>query len=301
MVRSAGLSNAQLSPLRVFLTVLTTVFVTETAVMFLLPGEWEEWVKALADACLLTLVLAPVFGWVIVRPLRRAAEIRTRLLKQFVTVQEEERRRVARDLHDEVGQSLTSVLVGLRNVKDAPADETRGERLDELHGIVVQALHEVRRLAQGLRPAALDYLGLGPALQRYAEEFGQTHGITVTLRTQGLEGGLPTEVATAVYRIVQEALTNTARHAAARNCWIVIERQPAAVRMLVEDDGRGFDSTTLLRAGGPHFGLSGMQERAALLNGSVSIDSHLGRGTRVAAWIPFGEENRGEGSSAARG
>jgi two-component system sensor histidine kinase UhpB len=297
--------NFQLYPLRVFLVILASVFLAEAGVMFLLPAllplGGPEWVKALADACLLTAVLAPVFGWVIVRPLRRAANQRLRLLTQFVALQEEERRRVARDLHDEIGQSLTAVLLGLRALEQTPAADGR-QRLGELRATVTQTLREVRRLARGLRPLALDHLGLGPALERYAEDFTQAHGIPVKVEAAG-PGPLPAAVETAAYRIVQEALTNTAKHAAAKKARVVVTRRPSALHVLIEDDGRGFDAGAIRRASaeGTCLGLSGMRERAALLGGSIALDAQPGRGTRVSVLLPLSENEDGQDSRAPGG
>jgi two-component system sensor histidine kinase UhpB len=305
---SARLFNAQPYPLRVFLVILAAVFLTEAGVMFLLPSllpsGGPEWAKALVDACLLTAVLAPVFGWVIVRPLRRAAKLRLRLLAQFVAVQEEERRRVARDLHDEIGQSLTAVLLGLRTLQTVPPTADGRQRLEELRAAVTQALQEVRRLARGLRPVALDHLGLGPALERYAEDFTQVHGIPVKVEATGLVSGpLPAAVETAAYRIVQEALTNTAKHAAANNARVVVARRPSALHVLIEDDGRGFDAGAIRRASaeGVCLGLSGMRERAALLGGSVAVDARPGGGTRVSVSLPLAEDDHGQDPRAAGG
>jgi signal transduction histidine kinase len=304
----AKASNFRLYPLRVFLVIITTVFVTEAAVMLLLPvllpAEEPAWLTALLDACLLTVVAAPVFGWVIVRPLRRAAAIRTRLLEQFLAVQEEERRRFACDLHDEIGQSLTSVLIGLRTAADAPDAGAARECLEELRETVNSALHEVRRLARGLRPVALDYLGLGPALERYGEDFAHAAGVAVTVDAAGLAGvRLPADVATGVYRIVQEALTNAAKHAAARNACVTVARGSSSLRVIVADDGRGFDRAGSARvaADGSGLGLTGMSERAALLNGTVTVESAPGRGTRVTLSLPLAEEDHVQAARAAGG
>jgi signal transduction histidine kinase len=304
----AKASTYRLYPLRVFLVILTTVFVTEAAVMFLLPvllpAEQPAWLAALLDACLLTVVAAPVFGWAIVRPLRRAAAIRTRLLEQFLAVQEEERRRLARDLHDEIGQSLTSVLIGLRTAADATDAAAVRDRLEELRQTVNGTLHEVRRLARGLRPVALDHLGLGPALERYGEDFAHAAGIDVAVDAAELAGvRLPADVETGVYRIVQEALTNTARHAAARHVSVTVTRGRSSLRVVVADDGRGFDRAAPARAAadGSRLGLTGMSERAALLHGTVSVESAPGRGTRVTLCLPVTEEDHVQLAGAAGG
>jgi signal transduction histidine kinase len=223
---------------------------------------------------------------------RRAAEIRTRLLEQVISAQDEEQRRIARELHDETGQSLTSLLVGLRSLHDAPTLEEARARAAELRRITARTIDEVRRLAWGLRPSALDDLGLIAALEQYAAEYAQSRGLAVDVQARGLDSSrLPFPVESALYRIVQEALTNIAKHADARNVSIVIQRHPGWVQTIVADDGSGFDVDAALKApeGWTHLGLHGMRERAALLNGSVTIESTPGEGTTVYARVPLAE------------
>jgi PAS domain S-box-containing protein len=221
---------------------------------------------------------------------KRAAEVRARLLEQVIAAQEEEQRRIARELHDETGQLLTSLLVGLRSVQDAGTLQAAQEGAAELRRIATRTLDEVRRLAWGLRPSALDELGLVPALEHYATEYGQSQGITVHVQARGLDRTrLPAPVEITLYRIVQEALTNTAKHAKAESVSIVIQRHPSWVQVIVADDGCGFDVNAALRAPGnwTHLGLHGMRERAALLDGSVTIESAPGEGTTIYARIPL--------------
>jgi PAS domain S-box-containing protein len=235
---------------------------------------------------------------------KRAAEIRARLLEQVIAAQEEEQRRIARELHDETGQSLTSLLVGLRAVEEAPTLEGARARAAELRRITVRALDEVRRFAWGLRPASLDELGLVPALEQYAAECAQSYGMSVDVQARGLESGrLPAPVETALYRIVQEALTNAAKHAKAQTVSVVVQRHASRVQAIVADDGCGFDVDAAL--GTPsawaHLGLHGMRERAALLDGSVTIESTPGEGTTVYAWVPLAGEDDGEDPDPHRG
>lgn len=231
---------------------------------------------------------------------RSLMEIRQQLLKQLMSAQEDERRRIARDLHDEIGQSLTSLLIGLRTVADATTLEAAREFADDLRRIVVSALEEVRRLARGLRPSVLDDLGLTAALERYAADYAQAHTIAVEVQAPDPAAGrLPGEVETALYRIAQEALTNTAKHAAAKHVHIVVEQKPEFVQLSVSDDGRGFSCQKPDLDG--RLGLSGMRERAALLNGSVAVESDPGKGTRVTVHIPWGRDNHGKNSCCSRG
>jgi len=238
---------------------------------------------------------APVGFAILVHDLterKRAAEIRARLLEQVITAQEEEQRRVARELHDETGQSLTSLLVGLRSVQDAPTLDAARARAAELRQITARALDEVRRFAWGLRPSALDELGLIPALEHYAAEYTQAHGVAVDIQTRGLGGDrLPGPVETTLYRIVQEALPEGTKHAKAQAVSIEMQQHAWRLQATITDDGNGFDADAALRAPSAwtHLGLHGMRERAAILQGSVTIESTPGEGTTVYVWIPVPE------------
>ena len=224
---------------------------------------------------------------------KQAEEIRALLLNQVITVQEEERGRIARELHDETAQSLASLLMGLGALQEARTVKAARAQARDLQQVATHALAEVRRLAWGLRPSVLDDLGLATALARYAADFGRTRGITVRVETSGLDDGrLAPAVETALYRIMQEALSNVARHAAATTVCVWLRRRPDAVVLIVDDDGCGFDSeqppgpATAARGLGIHT----MRERAAVLKGTFTIDSAPGRGTRLEVEIPLGTE-----------
>jgi len=228
-----------------------------------------------------------------------ANEGRARLLKQVMSAREEEQRRIARDLHDGIGQSLTSLLLGLRTAAEVPTLEEARARLEELRGITASLLDEVRRLARGLRPSVLDDLGLAAVLERYAADYTQAHGIAVDVYAPDLAlARLPAEVETALYRIAQETLTNVMKHAAAKAVSLVVRRESSGVHFTVEDDGRGFDHNALLQApgAGKGLGLLDIRERAALLYGSATLESRPGSGTTVHVYIPLREENHGEDS-----
>jgi PAS domain S-box-containing protein len=221
---------------------------------------------------------------------KQTEESRTRLIERVMSAQEEERRRIARELHDETGQSLTSLLVGLRLIGDTRTLKKAKTQVNQLRHITVQILDNLRRLARGLHPSILDDLGLVVALTRYTTDYAQSHGITVNVHTEGLDSSrLPSSVETALYRIMQEALTNIVRHAAAKNVRIALTRQPLGIHMIVEDDGCGFDVETTLRTSttSGHLGLFGMCERAMLLDGSVTIESTRGQGTTIVVQIPL--------------
>jgi len=222
----------------------------------------------------------------------RAEELRNRLIQQAVTAQEEERRRIARELHDEAGQSLTALLVGLRTIEESRTIAEAAELAQRLRGIAAQTLDEVGRLSRGLHPSILDEVGLPAAVTRHAQEFAQLHGVAVDVRIEGLESEiLPPLVQTTVYRVLQEALTNVAKHAGARSVSVRLVRGKATVELRVQDDGAGFDPAAGAEAaagdrGDRHLGLQVIRERAALLGGSVEVESRAGAGTTITAHFP---------------
>jgi signal transduction histidine kinase len=205
-------------------------------------------------------------------------------LRRVVSAQEAERRRLARELHDETGQALTSILLGLRAVEDAEGELELREAIGEVRDLVRSTLRDVRRLAVELRPTALDDFGLVPALERLTDSFAEQTGISVDFQASLTSGRLPTEIETALYRIVQESLTNIVKHARAGSVSVVLTRKEDAVSVVVEDDGVGFEPGRP-RDGG--IGLLGMQERVALLGGRLAIESRPGAGTTFVAEVPL--------------
>jgi signal transduction histidine kinase len=203
-------------------------------------------------------------------------------LRRVVEAQELERRRLARELHDQTGQELISVLLGLKTVEDAADPQQRAEALKAVREQVVETLHDVRRLAIELRPKALDDFGLVPALERLAHTFVDQTRLKLDIEAHLGRERLPSEVETALYRMVQEALTNIATHAQARSVSILLRRANGAITAVIEDDGRGFDSSAV-RDG---TGLDGMRERLALIGGRLKIESRLGGGTTLVAVVP---------------
>ena len=211
-----------------------------------------------------------------------SARVAVDALRRVVEAQELERRRLARELHDQTGQELTSVLLGLKAVEDAKTDGERAEALASVRGQVVETLHDVRRLAVELRPKALDDFGLVAALERLRDTFSEQTGMRVDLESQ-IDVRLPSDVETALYRIVQEALTNIVKHAQAASVSIVLTRSGRAVTAVIEDDGRGFTPG----GGGDGLGLLGMGERLALLGGKLKIESSPGAGSTIVAEVPL--------------
>jgi signal transduction histidine kinase len=204
-------------------------------------------------------------------------------LRRVVEAQELERRRLARELHDEMGQALTSILLGLKALEERTGDEASRAATQELRELVVSTLQDVRRLAVELRPTALDDFGLVAALERLTASFGEQTGISVDFETALADERLPEEVETALYRIVQESLTNVVKHARARRVSILLARKEGSVKAVVEDDGRGFDPA---EQAGDGFGLVGMSERLALLGGRLEVESDADAGTTIAAEVP---------------
>ena len=217
--------------------------------------------------------------------LRREREIlRRQLLEKVIATQEDERRRIARELHDSTSQNLTSLLVGLRMMETHCSRCAAQSKATDLRQVAAKTLDEVHDLSMRLRPRVLDDLGLAAALERLVSEWQARYKIPVDVALQ-LDDRLPGEVETAIYRIVQETLTNIARHANAHSASILAERRGDVVLTIVEDDGNGFDVAT--NHGERHLGLLGMRERAELLNGKLTIESSPEHGTSVFIEIPL--------------
>jgi two-component system, NarL family, sensor histidine kinase UhpB len=219
------------------------------------------------------------------RLLQRIEEERRRSGTLAMRAQEEERRRLARDLHDEVNQSLTAILLRLEALAQANPGVNTGE-VTELKRLVNQAMEELLTLARQLRPTALDDHGLMPAIETQLKRFAARTGVEVKIESQGDPDTLPEDVQTAVYRILQEALANVGRHAAATAVSVEIDAHDGHLEMRVRDDGAGFDPGALARRAngdgpGAGLGLSGMAERARLAGGELDVRSAPGGGTTV--------------------
>jgi signal transduction histidine kinase len=212
--------------------------------------------------------------------------LRARYVSGVIVAQEEERKRIARELHDGTGQSLTSLLVGLQNLKNSWEPTAMIVQIDELRGVVSQTIDEVRNLARQLRPSALDDQGLSSALDNYIADYQKRYTITVDYVANGLTTRLPLEMETSIYRIVQEGLTNIARHAHASRASVLIDRRQDTIRIIVEDDGQGFDPADQRE----NLGLQGIRERAALFSGTLTIESQPGQGTSLFIAIPYRQQ-----------
>jgi signal transduction histidine kinase len=223
--------------------------------------------------------------------LERAERVHTELLRKVVVAQEEERKRLARELHDETSQSLTALMVGIETALRTPA-ETPDEVLGRLAAIkprVQELLAELNRIIVDLRPSILDDLGLLQAIDWYAETRVKPLGLNVLVWTVGQERRLSSEVETMVFRIAQEAITNAVRHAEPRHISIGLSYRESHTMLIIEDDGVGFDlvEQTTNGNGRDHFGLMGMQERASLIGGDLRIQTKPGAGTHIFLEIPY--------------
>jgi two-component system, NarL family, sensor histidine kinase DevS len=204
-------------------------------------------------------------------------------MRKVVEAQELERKRLARELHDETGQALTSILLGLKSLEQAVDSDEGRQGVASLRDLVVSTLQDVRRLAVELRPAALDDFGLAPALERLVDTYGRQAAVPAHLEIRLGDDRLPPEIETTLYRMVQEALTNVAKHADATSISILLTRTASSVRLVVEDDGAGFDPRSDPDEG---LGLPGMRERVALLDGRLRVESARGKGTTLVAEVP---------------
>jgi signal transduction histidine kinase len=213
---------------------------------------------------------------------------RGELLEKLLTAHEDERRRIARELHDEAGQSLTALIVNLELAVQEPSSERLRGQLTQLRDLAERTLGEIRRLIYDLRPSILDDLGLAAALRWYAKNLLDPRGITWTLSVSGVSGRLPAKLETVAFRLVQEALTNVLKHAEASSVTVNVAAAGRELHVRIEDNGRGFDprrSRSGDRPGG--FGLLGMQERVELVGGRWEVQSTPGVGTVVTAVLPI--------------
>jgi PAS domain S-box-containing protein len=231
--------------------------------------------------------------------LKREKEARVQLLQQLVTVQEEERQRIARELHDQMGQYLAALMIGFKTLENSLEPESPAHsNLANLRELTLYFSQEMRRFALELRPSALDDFGLQAAMTNYLNEWSERYKIQTDFHCNGLnERRLPTEIETTLYRIVQEALTNVQKHSMARRVSIIMENRGGRVTAVIEDDGVGFDveAKSNAPAAERRLGLKGMRERVEGLDGALEIESTSGSGTTIVARIPvkaFQEEIR---------
>jgi signal transduction histidine kinase len=230
------------------------------------------------------------------QPLTLAQDaLQRRLLQGVIQAQENERHRVARELHDDIGQALTALVLVLGVIQDALPAQADRERLilEDATGLAENVMSGLRRVIADLRPPVLDDLGLVPALRRLGRDLQERAGVTVVVETDETNARLPPEVEITLFRVAQEALANIGKHAQARQARIILRLDPRQVTLRITDDGRGLTPATSTdredahREQG-HFGLLGMQERVALLNGILRVESAPRQGTMVWVELPLG-------------
>jgi signal transduction histidine kinase len=242
---------------------------------------------------------------------RRKEEASSTFLRQYIAAQEEERKRIARELHDEPAQLLTAQALAIGTALQLAASDNGELRraLASANALTERVSTEIGRIIRDLRPTLLDDLGLLEALEFYADTRLRPSGLQVTFETVGNERRLPPELETALFRVAQEAMSNIGRHAQAENVSLTLEFQDGLVAIDVEDDGQGFDvEGTLARSkDGSPFGLMGMRERVDLLGGTLLVESRPGEGTSVRVRVPLesvshpmGVSRRGKNKSTAR-
>ncbi|HEY0545533.1 MAG TPA: PAS domain S-box protein [Pyrinomonadaceae bacterium] len=223
---------------------------------------------------------------------KRAEEERGQLLRRIVFTQEEERHRIARDMHDQMGQQLSALILKLAIMKENCREQPElCEEIEQLQGVARQLDRDIDFLVWELRPGGLDDLGLVAVLSHYVQSWSRRFGIVAELHTSGMEAdGMTAEVETTLYRVTQEALNNVAKHAGARNVGILLERRAAYVSLIIEDDGKGFDGEQGLGEGEKGLGLIGMRERTAVVGGTLEIESYPGGGATVVLRIPLPQD-----------
>ena len=216
---------------------------------------------------------------------------RKKAAASVIKAQEEERKRIARELHDETSQSLTGLVIGIRMVQEiVPASMPEViERLEGINDLAHATLNEVHTMAVRLRPSVLDDLGLAAALRSYAKEFSENTGIPVDMQMLAMSQRLTPELETVLYRVVQEALTNVARHSGAGYCRVTLKRKDGFIQGIIEDNGKGFDSRTVMMSDekGHGLGLHGMKERIELVGGSLEFDAKPREGTTIFIGVPI--------------
>lgn len=249
------------------------------------PGFYTRQDARLAEAIVGQVAVAVQNAWLF-NQLRSSHESMQIMSRRLVEIQETERSYIARELHDEAGQALTSLMLGLDLMsKNAGNPETVKSGVKQLEEIVDEVLDNLHRMAMSLRPASLDHLGLTAALGQYVQAISEKHNLKVQFETVGIYERLPQEMETTIYRIIQEAVSNAIRHAHASRIDVLLEKRDGKVLALIEDNGMGFNREEAFASG--RMGLFGMRERAEMLGGRLVIESSPGSGTTIQAEIPY--------------
>lgn len=282
------------SPIRVLLLILAIVFAVESTIMAVLatvaPNSPDTLWLSIFDSAVLVCALCPALWVLAVRPLRSLVAERGELLARTLTIQEEERARISRDLHDELGQCQTAVLLGLRSVLNAQTLEEARERAQSVHEMAVGAVDATRRMARGLSPSVLNDFGLAAAVDRVCEDVEAASDIPVHRDLRTLWARFEPAVEIATYRVVQEALTNAAKHSQATGIDVSLAHVNGSIVLQVSDNGKGMNEDEQISQGsGSGLGLAGMRERITLLGGSFAVTTSPARGTTLRASLPAKE------------
>ncbi len=283
-------------PIRLFLEFLVVTFVVEYGLMLLLPHLFaESWsgLPAFMDAGVLTLVLGSLVWVRFLVPLQQHSHVRARLFGWLLETQEQERSRIARDLHDGLGQTLTGLVFGLKWIEETPGYGPAQDCAKTLRNQAKCSLEDLRRLVRGLRTVVLEDLGLEATLQKLTHDNEEFMGIKVGL--EFYQGGKrwSAELETGIYRIILEALTNAQKHGKGTRVDILVEAAGDQAKVLISDNGGGFDPKVVMSEciGEGSFGLWSMKERAGLLGGTFHIKSSPGKGCTIEVYLPILEKN----------
>ncbi len=275
------------SPWGLFGMVLLLIFAVEAGLMLLLPHiHWLDdrpTMTVLLDAGLLVATLCPAMWLLVVRPVRELARERGRLLREQISVQESERARLAQELHDELGQIQTAILLTARAAAQATDGEQAREHAKAVHELATSAIASTRRLARGLSPAVLNDFGLEAAVKRLAEDLSST-GAVVLVRSGLGARRFPGEIELAALRVIQESVANAVKHAAPSEITVDLDAGGGYLEFAIRDDGSGFAEPGASGPGG--LGLRGMRERLVILNGELAVRTSKGAGTTVTGRLP---------------
>ncbi len=290
-----SLCRFAMHPGRMFAVILATIFSLEAAIMLLMPKSLSDaagpFAVAMGDSLLLTLLLAPLLWRQVVMPLQKLAACRQQLLKWAFAGEERRAQALSRDLHDEIGQFAAAINMGLMSLENSVSDQEVIRRARELRNVGKQLHDSIRTVARGLRPRALDDLGLAAAIENFAAEHSRQGAVPIEADVSSLAGErLPDSVETAAFRIVQESILNALRHAQASRISLSAEVSNGQLQLCVRDNGRGFDVQSVFNCQGDGpgpCGLLGMRERAQLLGGVLKLQSGSGKGTEIQVTIPI--------------
>lgn len=273
-----------------FLLMMAMIFVVEAGVMLVLPLfatlTSHPVVLLLIDAGLLVAVLCPGLWLLIVRPVRGLAHERGELLREQTSIAERERTRLARELHDELGQVQTAILLTAKAAADSGDFLVMRERVKTVHELASSAIESTRRLARGLSPEVLGQFGLGTAISRLTEDCRASG--TIQIEHHDSLGGVrfDPDLELCVYRVIQEATVNALKHAEAQRIKVSVSLADGGLTFEVSDDGRGFEPWPERNPEGPGMGLRSMRERVELLGGTLVVEPCRGGGTRVLGRLP---------------